>query len=174
MSKSYLTRHPFSSNLLNEALKAVLEKASELKRAGTFIVVDVHGKVIFTYRMEEALPSTYDFAFAKAQTAVNLGATSQSVADLYDKKSKQAIFFGLLTVNLGQNVPFPGGFPIRVGPTDQKVLIGGMAFGSSNLSNGPAYDTNGGHDSSNSKTTPSDILCAQAGLDILEKGLINI
>lgn len=170
MPISYLTRHPFSQKLLNEALETVLKKATELKRAGTFIVVDVHGKLIFSYRMQEALPSTYDFAFAKAQTAVNLGISSHDVSALYSKKT-EAIFFGLLTVNVGQNVPFPGGFPVRVGPKNEKVLIGGIAFGSSNLSQGKSYDTNGGVDPLDKSKIPADTLCAKVGLQVLQKGL---
>jgi|GEM_PF-1956149 len=140
---------------IHQAQLAATKKARELGRAGTFVLVEKHGHLIASYRMHGALPSTFNFAKSKAETAVALGIAT----DKLQSALPPAILNNLTTTQGGKYVIFPGGLPVRIG----KHLIAGVAFGSTIVSldsNIPNKDT---------PNQDADIQCAKAALDVLTK-----
>src|SRR3990167_4799550 len=63
----------FSNNALKSAWHAAIKKADELGRAGTLVICDKNGELVFIYRQQGAFPSTKDFSEAKAKTVARLG-----------------------------------------------------------------------------------------------------
>lgn len=140
---------------IHAAQLAATKKARELGRAGTFILIERHGKLIASYRMHGALPSTFGFAKSKAETAVALGIPTGKLQSALPP----AILNNITTTQGGKYVMFPGGFPVRIG----KHLIGGVAFGSTIVSldsNVPNKDT---------PNQDADVQCAKAALTVLTK-----
>ena len=142
-----------SETQIHKAEMAAINLAHKLGRAGSFILVDTHGEIIAAYRMPGALPSTFNFAKAKAETAVALGTSTEHLATAVP----QPILNNLLSNQGGKYVIFPGGYPVRVG----HKLIAGIAFGSTIV----ALDSNVANPDTPHKN--GDILCAKAALAAL-------
>ncbi len=144
--------NPFSLAQIQKAETVVVKKAHELGRAGSFVVVDRHGEIIASYRMPKALPSTFNFTKAKAQTAVALGVPTSKLGE----SVPASILSNLISTQAGKFVIFPGGYPIRI----DGHLVGALAFGSTIVSldsNVPNADT---------PNKDADIVCAKAALNI--------
>ena len=146
------------NNVLTEAKThkaelAAIQKAKELGRAGSFVMVDTHGEIIAAYRMPKALPSTFGFAKSKAETVVALGVSTEKLA----KTVPEPILTNLMTNQGGKYVVFPGGYPVRINGR----LVAGLAFGSTIVS----LDSN--VPNPNTPNKDADVQCAKAALAVL-------
>jgi uncharacterized protein GlcG (DUF336 family) len=107
-----------------QALEASEQKAKELGVAVTTTIVDSHGSVIATSRMDGAIPISPRFAFEKAYTSANLGAPTKDLAQ-YATEGKP--YFGLTDIFGGEITTIAGGRPIMI---DGK-LVGAVGVGGS-------------------------------------------
>ena len=125
-----------------QALEASEKTARELGTAVTTVIVDDHGSVIATSRMDEALYISPTFAYTKAYTAAQLRTPSE-VLSQYATEGKP--YFGINTLKAGEITTMAGGVPIV---KDGKV-IGGIGVGGST-------------------DVRKDVKCAEAAKSVLE------
>ncbi len=107
-----------------QALEASEKKAKELNIAVSTVIVDSHGSVIASSRMDGAIPISPRFAYTKAYTSASLGMPTEGLAE-YVKEGKP--YFGLTAIFGGKITPIAGGLPVKM---DGK-LIGGVGVGGS-------------------------------------------
>jgi len=80
----------------NKAIEKSIKKAEELGIAVTTTVVDEHGVVIATSRMDGSLVISPKFAHAKAYTSATLGMPTAGIAE-YAAEGKKVMVFGAST-----------------------------------------------------------------------------
>lgn len=128
---------------LEKALQAAQSSIEEAKKLGITIsvsIVDASGIEVVGLKMDNTLPVSPDFAFAKAYTSATLQLPTAGIAE-YAVAGKP--YYGTTSLFEGKFTVIAGGFPIE---EDGKV-IGGIGVGGS-------HDVN------------QDVVCAQAGLNI--------
>jgi len=111
-------------NKAKEILAAAEDKAREFGIAVSMVVVDTHGSMIAVARMDEAIPISPRFAYAKAFTSASLGLPSEGLAQ-FAVEGKP--YFGVTDVLGGELTPIAGGVPLM---HDGKV-VGGIGVGGS-------------------------------------------
>lgn len=107
-----------------KALEASEAKAKEQGIAVTTVIVDSHGSIIASSRMDGAIPISPKFAYTKAYTSASIGVPSEGLGD-FAKEGKP--YFGINTLFGGELTPMAGGLPIM---NDGK-LVGGVGVGGS-------------------------------------------
>ena len=107
-----------------KALEASERKAKELGTAVSTVVVDEHGSIIATSRMDGAIPISPRFAYCKAFTSASLGTPSEGLG-AYAAEGKP--YFGVNTILGGEITPIAGGVPVKMG----NKLVGGVGVGGS-------------------------------------------
>lgn len=113
-----------SLNKAEKMMQAGQDKANELGVAVSICVVDSHGSVVATIRMDGAIPVSPRFAYAKAYTSASLGVPSQGLAEFAKEGNP---YFGVNTIFGGEITPIAGGMPIK----QEDKLIGGVGVGGS-------------------------------------------
>lgn len=122
----------------HKAATAATEKAQELGIAVCVSVVDTHGSVIVTLRMDNSLTISPEFATSKALTAAVIGLPTAGIAE-YAGEGKP--FQGTESAFGGKLMVIAGGLPVTINGT----VVGGIGVG-------------GSHDVS------QDVVCAEAAL----------
>jgi len=120
-----------------------MKKAKELKITVSVAVVDDHGIVITTSKMDGAFYISSKYALAKAYTAANLMMPSGDIAP-YAVEGKP--YFGTTSAFGGELMVIAGGFPVK----QSGKVIGAVGVGGS-------ADVN------------QDVECAKAAVELLEK-----
>lgn len=128
-----------------DALEASEKKAKELNIAISTVVVDTHGSVVASSRMDGAIPISPEFAYTKAYTSASLGMPTSGIGE-YAIEGKP--YFGLASILGGKLTPIPGGLPVKSG----SKIIGGVGVGGST-------------------DVSQDALCAQEAVKVLEAGV---
>src|SRR3989344_3657505 len=95
---------------VNKAVEAACEKAKALGIAVTVTVVDDHGLVVATNRMDGALTISPKFAFAKAYTAATL---RMPTADIAGYAGDGKPYFGTTSAFGGELMVIAGGLPVK-------------------------------------------------------------
>lgn len=124
-----------------KALEAAEKKAKELGINVSTVIVDDHGSIVASSRMDGAIPISPQFAYTKAFTSANLGFAT---GDLGPFTNENKPYFGINTLFGGELTTIAGGIPVVISGR----LSGGVGVGGS-------QDTRQDHE------------CAQAAIDIL-------
>jgi len=133
-----VTRHSVSLAQARAMLDAALAKAQERKDQVAIVVVDNHGDVIASLRMDGAKAFVYELARRKAVTSADWGSPSKGMQDALAQGRT-----GLLAMD--RVMPLAGGLPVKLGDE----TIGAIA-----TSGGSGVD--------------GDTIISQAGLDALK------
>jgi uncharacterized protein GlcG (DUF336 family) len=133
-----VTRHSLSAEQARAMLDAAYTKARERKDQVAIVVVDDHGDVIASLRMDGAKAFVYELARRKAVTSADWGSPSKDMQD-----ALAAGRTGLLAMD--RLMPLAGGLPVKLGDE----TIGAIA-------------TSGG------SGADGDTVISQAGLDALK------
>lgn len=133
-----VTRHSVSAEQAQTMLRAAYAKAQERKDQVAIVVVDDHGDVIASLRMDGAKAFVYELARRKALTSADWGSPSKGMQD-----ALAAGRTGLLAMD--RIMPLAGGLPVKLGDE----TIGAIA-------------TSGG------SGADGDTVISQAGLDALK------
>jgi len=123
------------------ALEASEEKAKELNIRVSTVIVDDHGSIVASSRMDGAIPISPQFAYTKAFTSANLGFATK---DLGPFTNENKPYFGINTLFGGELTTIAGGIPVVI----SEKLSGGVGVGGS-------------------QDTMQDHECAQAAIDVL-------
>lgn len=129
---------------LNQAKKMIdsaIKQAEQLQIAITVCIVDEHGTLVASERMDGAIPISPEFAYTKAYTSAVIGLPSGEIAQ-YSGEHKP--LYGISSAFGGKIMTIAGGFPLKEG----NKTIGAIGVGGS-------YDVN------------QDVECAQAGMKTL-------
>ena len=130
--------HSLSAEQAQAMLRAAYETAKQRNDHVAIVVVDDHGDVIASLRMDGAKAFVYDLARRKAVTSADWGSPSKNFQDAMDKGRT-----GLLAMD--RVMPLAGGLPVKQGDE----TIGAIA-------------TSGG------SGADGDTVISQAGLDALK------
>jgi len=130
--------HSLSAEQAQAMLRAAYETAKQRNDHVAIVVVDDHGDVIASLRMDGAKAFVYDLARRKAVTSADWGSPSKNFQDALDKGRT-----GLLAMD--RVIPLAGGLPVKLGDE----TIGAIA-------------TSGG------SGADGDTVISQAGLDALK------
>ena len=133
-----VTRHSLSAEQAQTMLRAAYDAAKQRKDNVAIVVVDDHGDVIASLRMDGAKAFVYELARRKAVTSADWGSPSKGMQD-----ALAAGRTGLLA--LDRVIPLAGGLPVKLGDE----TIGAIA-------------TSGG------SGADGDTVISQAGLDALK------
>jgi uncharacterized protein GlcG (DUF336 family) len=133
-----VTRHSLSVEQAQAMLHAAYAKAQERKDQVAIVVVDDHGDVIASLRMDGAKAFVYELARRKAVTSADWGSPSKGMQD-----ALAAGRTGLLAMD--RVMPLAGGLPVK---------LGGETIGAIATSGGGGAD--------------GDTVISQAGLDALK------
>jgi len=108
-----------------KALTASEKKAGELGVQVSTVVVDEHGTIIASSKMDEAFYVSPKFALTKAFTAANLKMPSEGLLP-YAAENKP--YFGVNTLFGGKLTAIAGGIPVKMhGKVVGAVGVGGSA-----------------------------------------------
>jgi len=133
-----LTHHSLSAEQAQAMLRSAYETAKTRNDHVAIVVVDDHGDVIASLRMDGAKAFVYELARRKAVTSADWGSPSKNFQDALGQGRT-----GLLAMD--RVMPLAGGLPVKVGDE----TIGAIA-------------TSGG------SGADGDTVIAQAGLDALK------
>ena len=133
-----ITRHSLSAEQAQTMLRAAYDKAKDRKDSVAIVVVDDHGDVIASLRMDGAKAFVYELARRKAVTSADWGSPSKGMQD-----ALAAGRTGILAMD--RVIPLAGGLPVKLGDE----TIGAIA-------------TSGG------SGADGDTVISQAGLDALK------
>ena len=133
-----VTRHSISADQAQARVRGAYETAKRRKDQVAIVVVDAHGDVIASLRMDGAKAFVYELARRKAVTSADWGSPSKGMQD-----ALAAGRTGLLTMD--RVMPLAGGLPVKLGDE----TIGAIA-------------TSGG------SGADGDTIISQAGLDVLK------
>jgi glc operon protein GlcG len=103
-----VTRHSLGVEQAQAMLRAAFAKAQERKDQVAIVVVDDHGDVIASLRMDGAKAFAYELARRKAVTSADWGGPSKNFQDAMDKGRT-----GLLAMD--RVMPLAGGLPVKLG-----------------------------------------------------------
>jgi len=107
-----------------DAIDASEKKAKELGIAVSTAIVDDHGDLIALSRMDGALYTSPDFAYAKAFTAARLRLPTEKLGEGV-REGKP--YYGMNTLFGGKLTPMAGGLPI----SQDGTVIGAVGVGGS-------------------------------------------
>jgi uncharacterized protein GlcG (DUF336 family) len=138
LSAQPVTHHSLSIEQAQAMLRAAYATAQQRKDNVAIVVVDEHGDVVASLRMDGAKALVYELARRKAVTSADWGSPSKNFQDALDKGRT-----GLLAMD--RVMPLAGGLPVKLGDE----TIGAIA-------------TSGG------SGTDGDTIISQAGLDALK------
>ncbi len=124
-----------------KALEAAEDKAKELGINISTVIVDDHGSIVGSSRMDGSIPISPQFAYTKAFTSANLGFATK---DLGPFTNENKPYFGINTLFGGELTTIAGGIPVVIG----NKLCGGVGVGGS-------------------QDTMQDHECSQAAVDVL-------
>lgn len=124
-----------------KAIEAAELKAKELNIAISTVIVDDHGVIIITSKMDGSIPISPKFAYTKAFTSAVLGL---STGDMAPYAVPEKPYFGINAIFGGELTTIAGGLPVKI---DNK-LVGGVGVGGS-------------------MDTAQDVLCAQEAVKVL-------
>lgn len=133
-----VTRHSLSAQQAQAMIHAAYETAMQRKDNVAIVVVDDHGDVIASMRMDGAKAFVYELARRKAVTSADWGSPSKGMQD-----ALAAGRTGLLAMD--RVMPLAGGLPVKLGDE----TIGAIA-------------TSGG------SGADGDTVISQAGIDALK------
>lgn len=133
-----VTRHSLSVEQAQTMLQAAYETARQRKGQVAIVVVDDHGDVIASLRMDGAKAFAYELALRKAVTSADWGSPSKGMQDALAQGRT-----GLLAMD--RVMPLAGGLPVK---------LGGETIGAIATSNGAGAD--------------GDTVISQSGLDALK------
>jgi uncharacterized protein GlcG (DUF336 family) len=133
-----VTHHSLSAEQAQTMLRAAYDAARQRKDNVAIVIVDDHGDVIASLRMDGAKAFVYELARRKAVTSADWGSPSKGMQD-----ALAAGRTGLLA--LDRVIPLAGGLPVKMGDE----TIGAIA-------------TSGG------SGADGDTVISQAGLDALK------
>lgn len=134
-----ITRHALSTEQAQAMLRAAYAKAQDRNDQVAIVVVDDHGDVIASLRMDGAKAFVYELARRKAVTSADWGSPSKNFQDALGQGRT-----GLLAMD--RVMPLAGGLPVKLGDE----TIGAIA-------------TSGG------SGADGDTAISQAGLDALKQ-----
>ena len=138
LSAQSVTRHSLSAEQAQTMLRAAYDAAKHRKDNVAIVIVDDHGDVIASLRMDGAKAFVYELARRKAMTSADWGSPSKGMQD-----ALAAGRTGLLA--LDRVIPLAGGLPVKQG---------GETIGAIATSGGSGAD--------------GDTVISQAGLDALK------
>ncbi|WP_461212867.1 GlcG/HbpS family heme-binding protein [Lacticaseibacillus sp. GG6-2] len=104
---------------LTQAVLAVVPQVQRHQTAVTFAVVDAAARLVFVYRMPDAILASLGLAQKKAYTAVAMRSTTQALQSLVQPGQD---LYQLETLSHGELVTFGGGVPLR----NSTKVIGGV------------------------------------------------
>jgi uncharacterized protein GlcG (DUF336 family) len=133
-----VTHHSVSADQAQTMLRAAYQTAKQRKDQVAIVVVDDHGDVVASLRMDGAKAFVYELARRKAVTSADWGSPSKGMQD-----ALAAGRTGLLAMD--RVMPLAGGLPVKLGDE----TIGAIA-------------TSGG------SGADGDTVISQAGLDALK------
>jgi uncharacterized protein GlcG (DUF336 family) len=133
-----VTHHSLSAEQAQTMLRAAYETAKKRNDHVAIVVVDDHGDVVASLRMDGAKAFVYELARRKAVTSADWGSPSKGMQD-----ALTAGRTGLLAMD--RVMPLAGGLPVKLG----EETIGAIA-------------TSGG------SGAEGDTLISQAGIDALK------
>jgi uncharacterized protein GlcG (DUF336 family) len=107
-----------------KALDLSEKKARDLGINVSTVIVDEHGSVIATSKMDGAIPISPRFAYAKAYTSASLGFPSHGLEPGAEEGKP---YFGINTLFGGEITTMAGGLPVMM----NKKLVGGIGVGGS-------------------------------------------
>jgi uncharacterized protein GlcG (DUF336 family) len=138
LSAQPLTHHALSAEQAEAMLRAAYDAAKQRNDHVAIVIVDDHGDVIASLRMDGAKAFVYELARRKAVTSADWGSPSKGMQD-----ALAAGRTGLLAMD--RMMPLAGGLPVKLGDE----TIGAIA-------------TSGG------SGADGDTVISQAGLDALK------
>ena len=138
MAQQPVTHHSLSAEQAQAMLRAAYDTAKQRKDNVAIVVVDDHGDVVASLRMDGAKAFVYELARRKAVTSADWGSPSKGMQD-----ALAAGRTGLLAMD--RVMPLAGGLPVKLGDE----TIGAIA-------------TSGG------SGADGDTVISQAGLDALK------
>jgi glc operon protein GlcG len=103
-----VTRHSLSAEQAQAMLRAAYDTAKQRKDNVAIVVVDDHGDVIASLRMDGAKAFVYELARRKAVTSADWGSPSKGMQD-----ALAAGRTGLLAMD--RVMPLAGGLPVKLG-----------------------------------------------------------
>ena len=104
------------------AIASAQRKARDLSINISVVIVDQNGLIIAAERMDNALPISPRFAYAKAYTAAVLRMPTNTLAE-FAQPGKP--YFGVTSIFGGEFTDIPGGLPVTI----NKRIVGGVGVG---------------------------------------------
>jgi uncharacterized protein GlcG (DUF336 family) len=130
-----VTHHSLSVEQAQVMLHAAYETAKQRKDNVAIVVVDDHGDVVASLRMDGAKAFVYELARRKAVTSADWGSPSKNFQDAMDKGRT-----GLLAMD--RVIPLAGGLPVKLGDE----TIGAIATSGGSGADGDTVITQAAHD----------------------------
>ncbi len=135
ISAQPVTRHLLSADQAQTMLRAAYETAKARKDNVAIVVVDDHGDVVASLRMDGAKAFVYELARRKAVTSADWGSPSKNFQD-----ALAAGRTGLLAMD--RVMPLAGGLPVKLGDE----TIGAIATSGGSGADGDTIISQAGRD----------------------------
>jgi glc operon protein GlcG len=128
-----ITHHSLSAEQAQAMLRAAYETAKQRKDNVAIVVVDDHGDVVASLRMDGAKAFVYELARRKAVTSADWGSPSKGMQD-----ALAAGRTGILAMD--RVIPLAGGLPVKLGDE----TIGAIATSGGSGADGDTVISQGG------------------------------